>query len=128
MVERADDPWGAIRDAVVAVSDGFVRWVGPEVDAPARLLTSATRTLDLRGGWVTPGLVDAHTHLVFGGNRADEWERRLQGATYEEIARAGGGILSTVRATRAADRESLLASAEDRLTTLVDHGCTTVEI
>lgn len=128
MVERADDPWGAIRDAVVAVSDGFVRWVGPEVDAPARLLTSATRTLDLRGGWVTPGLVDAHTHLVFGGNRADEWERRLQGATYEEIARAGGGILSTVRATRAADRESLLASAEYRLTTLVDHGCTTVEI
>ena len=128
MDAHADDPWGSIRDGLVAVSEGRIRWVGPERDAPAELLASPTRTLDLRGGWVTPGLVDAHTHLVFGGNRADEWARRLEGATYEEIARAGGGILSTVRATRAADTLTLLASAERRLSTLVDHGCTTVEV
>ena len=81
-----------------------------------------------RGGVMTPGLVDCHTHLVFGGNRADEFERRLEGASYAEIARAGGGILSTVRATRAASEDELLASALPRLQALIDDGATTVEI
>jgi imidazolonepropionase len=128
MVDGAGDPWGSIHDGLVAVSGGRIEWVGPERDAPAGLAASAASTIDLGGGWVTPGLIDAHTHLVFGGNRADEWERRLEGASYEEIARSGGGILSTVRATRASAPEALGASAEARLAVLVDHGCTTVEV
>ncbi|MCC5882784.1 MAG: amidohydrolase family protein, partial [Halomonas sp.] len=81
-----------------------------------------------RGGVMTPGMVDCHTHLVFGGSRADEFERRLEGASYEEIARSGGGILSTVRATRAANEETLFALAKPRLEALIREGVTTVEI
>src|SRR5207253_1733601 len=82
----------------------------------------------LHGAWVTPGLVDCHTHLVFGGNRAGEFERRLEGATYEEIARAGGGIASTVKATRGASLDELVAASRPRLTALMRGGVTTVEI
>lgn len=123
-----DTPLGVVRDGLVAVRDGRIAWIGPEVDAPADLLAAPENTFDAGGGWVTPGLIDAHTHLVFGGHRADEFEQRLSGVSYEEIARAGGGILSTVRATRAASASQLLATATERLEALVSHGCTTVEV
>jgi imidazolonepropionase len=120
--------WGAIPNGLVAVRGDRLAWVGPEAEAPAELIATPASEIDLDGGWVTPGLIDAHTHLVFGGNRAGEFEQRLTGATYEEIARAGGGILSSVAATRAATEADLRRTAGRRLGWLVDHGCTTVEI
>jgi imidazolonepropionase len=128
MAADATEPYGAVRDATVCVAGERIVWVGPTRDAPAELTERADETIDLGGGWVAPGLIDAHTHLVFGGTRAAEFEQRLAGATYEEIARAGGGILSTVRATRGAGRAALEESAAARLGHLVDHGVTTVEI
>lgn len=121
-------PWGAVRDGALAVRDGRIAWIGPRSELPAELADHPTTTLDVEGRWVTPGLVDCHTHLVFGGNRAREFEARLGGATYEEIARAGGGILSTVAATRDASEDDLLASARRRLEALCARGVTTVEI
>src|SRR5690606_30748514 len=94
------DGYGTIEDGALAWRDGLIAWVGPRSALPAG--TAATHTHDFGGGWITPGLVDCHTHLVFAGNRAGEFEMRLQGASYESIARAGGGILSTVRNVRAA--------------------------
>ncbi len=128
MSPEVPGPYGVIRDVAVAVSGDTIHWIGPEADAPVGLIDEAPETLDLLGGWVTPGLIDAHTHLVFGGNRANEFELRLGGATYEELARAGGGILSTVSATRAADVDVLESSAGRRLATLIDHGVTTAEV
>ena len=125
MAEGAGAPYGAVRDAAVAVKDGRIAWIGPRADLPSAE-TRESRELD--GAWVTPGLVDCHTHLVFGGNRSVEWERRLSGATYEQIAAAGGGILSTVKATRAASADELAASAARRLAALTAQGVTTVEI
>lgn len=116
-------PYGLIADAALAFDGETIVFAGARADAPV-----ADRTLDLGGRLVTPGLIDAHTHLIFGGNRAQEWEQRLLGADYAEIARNGGGILSTVRATRAAGYERLLQSAHGRLATLCAHGVTTVEI
>ena len=118
-------PYGAVEDGVIAARDGRIAWVGPAADAPA---LEAAETMSLDGLWVTPGLVDCHTHLVYGGDRAREFELRLNGATYEEIARAGGGILSTVKATRAASESDLLAGALPRLDALIAEGVTTVEI
>ncbi|WP_426017247.1 imidazolonepropionase [Brevundimonas sp. DWR2-3-1b1] len=118
-------PCGAIQDAGVVVVDGRIAWVGPRADLPA---VDATETERLDGRWITPGLIDCHTHLVFGGNRSAEFEQRLGGATYEEIARAGGGIVSSVKATRAASEEDLFASAMTRLAGLKVTGVTTVEI
>ena len=117
--------YGAIEDGVVAVRDGRIAWVGARVAAPA---FAASDRIDGGGGWVTPALIDCHTHLVHGGNRAAEFEMRLQGASYEEIARAGGGILATVRATREASEAQLLASARPRLAALAEEGVATVEI
>ncbi|HTK14023.1 MAG TPA: imidazolonepropionase, partial [Xanthobacteraceae bacterium] len=91
---------GIIEDGVIAAKDGVIVFAGAKADAPAGL-DAAERT-DCEGRWITPGLVDCHTHLVYGGNRAEEFELRLAGASYEEIARRGGGIVSTVKATRAA--------------------------
>lgn len=122
------DGYGEIRNGLIAVRGGHIAWVGPEGEAPAELVQAPDQVVDLRGGWATPGLMDAHTHLVFGGNRADEFARRAAGVSYEEIAREGGGILSTVRATRAASDDELTGSARRRLETLVAHGVTTVEI
>jgi imidazolonepropionase len=116
-------PYGLIDDAAVAIDGETIRFAGPREQAPG-----AERTTDLGGRLVTPGLIDPHTHLIYGGNRAQEWEQRLLGAGYAEIARSGGGILATVRATRAAGYERLLQSAEARLATLCAHGVTTVEI
>ncbi len=118
-------PWGAIEDGAILIRDGRLAWVGPRADLPAH---DAARTERLDGRWVTPGLIDCHTHLVFGGNRAHEFERRLTGVPYEQIAREGGGIVSTMTATRAAPEDDLLASALDRLSGLTATGVTTVEI
>lgn len=116
---------GVIEGGVIAARDGRIAWVGPQAEAPA---FEAVETIPLDGRWVTPGLVDCHTHLLYGGNRAHEFELRLAGATYEEIARAGGGILSTVKATRAATEEDLVSQALPRLDALMAEGVTTIEI
>jgi imidazolonepropionase len=118
--------YGAVPDAAVLVEDGRVAWVGPEAELPRD--APPAEELDGEGRWVTPGLVDCHTHLVFGSNRAREFEERLGGATYEEIARRGGGILSTVRATRAAGDAQLLAAAADRVRLLASRGVTALEV
>lgn len=117
---------GAIRDGALAASGGRIDWVGIRRGLPPGL--RARTELDAKGAWLTPGLIDCHTHLVYAGHRAREFEQRLQGASYEDIARQGGGILSTVRATRAASEDALLAAASPRLERLVEEGVTTVEI
>ncbi|MES2755076.1 MAG: imidazolonepropionase [Pseudomonadota bacterium] len=114
---------GIVERGAVAAKGGRIVFAGPAADAPA-----AARTLACKGRWLTPGLVDCHTHLVHGGNRAGEFEARLAGASYEEIARRGGGIVSTMRATRAASEAELVASALPRLDALLAEGVTTVEI
>ena len=116
---------GAIEGGVVAAADGRIIHAGPSRDAPR---FDGARRIDCEGRWITPGLIDCHTHLVHGGDRAGEFEQRLAGASYEEIARAGGGILSTVEATRRASQEELLASALSRLDALIAEGATTIEI
>jgi imidazolonepropionase len=116
---------GVVEDGVVASSGGRIAYAGPAADAPA---FEALETIDCEGRWITPGLIDPHTHLVFGGDRAHEFELRLAGASYEEIARAGGGIVSTMKATRAASRAELVASALPRLDALIAEGLTTIEI
>jgi imidazolonepropionase len=121
-------PYGMIEDGALAVCDGKITWIGQQNDLPADLESRASDIYDGDGGWITPGLVDCHTHLVYGGSRAREFELRLQGATYEEIARQGGGIRSTVTATRQADEESLLKQSAPRLVALMHEGVTTVEI
>ena len=118
-------PYGAIEDGVIASRDGRIVHAGPRAEAPA---FAAAQTIDCEGRWITPGLIDCHTHLVYGGDRAHEFELRLQGATYEEIARAGGGIVSSVKATREASSDALFASADKRLAALLAEGVTTVEI
>src|SRR5262249_41247379 len=105
---------------------GRIAWIGPRVQLPRDM--TARETLDAGGGWLTPGLIDCHTHLVYAGSRAREFEQRLGGATYEDIARAGGGIASTVRMTRAASEAELARSAGARLDRLLEEGVTTVEI
>lgn len=116
---------GPRRAARVALADGRIGYVGAEADGQE---VAADTHVDGRGGWLTPGLVDCHTHLVWGGNRADEFESRLQGESYEAIARAGGGIRATVRATRAAGEDALFEAASRRLARLLEEGVTTVEI
>ncbi|MEP6634276.1 MAG: imidazolonepropionase [Luteimonas sp.] len=120
--------YGAIEDGALGWRDGLLTYVGPRSGLPATTLSDASAVTDVDGGWITPGLVDCHTHLVFAGDRAAEFEQRLQGASYEEIARHGGGILSTVRATRAADEETLYAQSLPRARALRDDGATTLEI
>lgn len=121
-------PYGAIRDGALAVRGGKLVYVGPRDEMPVEMIRNAPVKYDVQGKWITPGLVDCHTHLIYGGSRAREFELRLQGATYEEIARQGGGIVSTVAATRAADEDELLASAEPRLKAMLAEGVTTIEI
>ena len=121
-------PYGAIRDGAIGITAGRIEWVGSRADLSATPESLATEVLDAERAWVTPGLVDCHTHLVYGGNRAAEFEMRLNGASYEEIARAGGGIVSTVLTTRDASDNELATSASGRLKTLLSEGVTTVEI
>jgi imidazolonepropionase len=118
-------PFGAIEDGAIAIQDGRILRAGRRVELAGNRAHSVE---SLGGAWVTPGLVDCHTHLVFGGNRAAEFEQRLNGATYEEIARAGGGIASTVAATRGSSAGELIESAQTRLRALMRGGVTTVEI
>jgi imidazolonepropionase len=121
-------PYGEIADGGVAISGDRIEWVGAMSELPSGLRESVASVLDAKGRWVTPGLIDCHTHLVFAGNRAREFEMRLQGVSYEEIARGGGGIASTVRATRGATDEELFSGASKRLSTLGSFGVTTVEV
>jgi imidazolonepropionase len=116
---------GIIDDGVIAAADGRIVYAGPAADAPT---LDAPVRIDCAGRWITPGLIDCHTHLVYGGNRAHEFEQRLAGASYEEIARAGGGIVSTVQATRRATTAELVAAALPRLDALISEGVTTLEI
>jgi imidazolonepropionase len=121
-------PYGAIPAGAIAVKDGRIAWCGPAADLPGRPDALAAEVHDSGGGWITPGLIDCHTHLVYAGNRANEFELRLKGASYAEIARAGGGILSTVKATRAASEEVLRDEAAARARRLLAEGVTTIEI
>jgi len=116
---------GIVERGVIAARDGRIVYAGSADEAPA---FEAARTIDCEGRWITPGLIDPHTHLVFAGDRAHEFELRLAGASYEEIARAGGGIVSTMRATRAASEAELIQTALPRLDALIAEGVTTVEI
>jgi imidazolonepropionase len=121
-------PYGAIDKGALAVADGLIAFAGPQAELPGPPESLAGEVENLEGRWITPGLIDCHTHLVYGGDRAREFELRLEGASYEEIARAGGGIVSTVAKTRAASRGDLLAAAAPRLRALMAEGVTTVEI
>lgn len=124
---RADlDGVGMIDRAMIAAKDGRIVYAGKKADAPAGL--DAKEWIDCRGALVTPGLIDCHTHLVYGGDRSHEFKLRLAGASYEEIAKAGGGILSTMRATRAAGDDELVHGALRRLDALIADGVTTIEI
>ncbi len=118
------DGYGEIRDGAIAVKDGQIAWLGARADAPH----GAATVHDCAGRWLTPGLIDCHTHIVHAGNRSDEFEARLNGAGYEEIARNGGGIMSTVRATRAASDDELLRQSLPRVASLLAEGVTTIEI
>ncbi|KMN19090.1 imidazolonepropionase [Pseudomonas weihenstephanensis] len=117
--------YSIIEDAAIVTYEGFIEWIGPRLHLPQG---EYSQTHGLEGAWVTPGLIDCHTHTVFGGNRSGEFEQRLQGVSYADIAAAGGGIASTVRATRAASEEELFTSARERLTCLLRDGVTSVEI
>jgi len=117
--------YGVIESGAVGIADGKIAWIGPESELPSRV---NCKTLSLKGRWITPALIDCHTHLVFGGDRAEEFEQRLNGVSYEEIAKAGGGILSTVNATRDASDDELAKAAAVRLHTLSREGVSTIEI
>ena len=124
LATMADEDLGILEDGAIAAKDGRIAWVGPRVALPG----PAGETTDCADAWILPGLIDCHTHLVFGGDRADEFERRLSGEEYAAILKAGGGILSTVRATRAATEDALLAAALPRARTLMAEGVTTLEV
>ncbi len=117
--------WGMVRDAAIAIRDGQIAWLGPAAELPHQ---NARHTTDLQEAWVTPGLIDCHTHLIFAGSRVEEFERRLEGVSYAEIAARGGGIMATVRATRDASLETLVETGRERLRNLMREGVTTVEI
>jgi len=117
--------YGEITDGALAISGGLIDWIGPRADLPSG---GATTTRSVSGQWLTPALIDCHTHLVFGGDRSEEFEQRLRGASYEDIAKAGGGILSTVRATREASADELFDAALPRVRSLLAEGVATVEI
>ncbi|MCK3831547.1 imidazolonepropionase [Pseudomonas fluorescens] len=121
----AQGKYSIIEDAAMVTAGSLIEWIGPRSQAPT---ADYAQVHDLQGAWVTPGLIDCHTHIVFGGNRSGEFEQRLEGVSYAEIAAKGGGIASTVRATRAATEDQLFLSAEKRLRSLLRDGVTTVEI
>ena len=128
MRNGATAPYGLIEQGAVATKNGRIVFVGAMGDLPGAIETLASKITDLDGALITPGLIDCHTHLIYGGNRAQEFEARLLGKSYEEIARAGGGIISTVRATRAASEDELVEIALPRLDALINEGVTAVEI
>jgi imidazolonepropionase len=123
-----DDDRRVIRDAAIVTLGDTIVWAGAEKELPARFAEHTERVIELAGRWVTPGLIDCHTHIVFGGQRAAEFARRTAGTSYAEIAREGGGILNTVRSTRGATVEQLVRQSEPRLRALLQEGVTAVEI
>jgi imidazolonepropionase len=127
-LREPEDGYGVLKAGALAVKDKKIVWVGPESDLPSGTHQRSRTVKDLGGAWVTPGLIDCHTHLVYAGNRTAEFERRLNGATYEEIARRGGGIMSTVNAVRTADEEDLYMQSVPRLKAMQAEGVTTLEI
>ena len=128
MAPNAACAYGLIDDAALVVDGDTLAWVGPRAELPPDLLARCTLQHDAGGALITPGLIDCHTHLVYGGDRANEFELRLNGASYEQIARSGGGIASTVQATRSASAQELQAGSARRLKQLVGEGVTTIEI
>lgn len=121
-------PYGKINDGALALASGKIAWIGPHDKLPPEIRSHAREVHDAGGCWITPGLIDCHTHLVHAGNRAHEFQMRLEGATYTEIAAKGGGILATVAATRAAPEEELFNQSAKRLAMLLGEGVTRVEI
>ena len=128
--EQADSiPYGQLHNAAIGIKNGKIAWVGTQDQITAHLPKyQASQITDVDGKWVTPGLIDCHTHIVYGGNRSNEFEARLQGTSYQDIAAQGGGIVATVTATRAASIESLFAQSEKRLLALMKEGVTSIEI
>lgn len=124
-MEDNQKPYGLIENAAIVISGSRIEWLGPIETLPDY---ADAEIIDCNGSYMTPGLIDCHTHLIYGGNRIDEFEQRLKGASYEEISKAGGGILSTVRATRSATEAELVSSATKRLNHLISEGVTTIEI
>lgn len=124
-MQLGEPNYGAIEHAALAVAGGSVVWLGPQADLPQ---ADAKETRSLHGHWITPALIDCHTHLIFGGDRAAEFEQRLQGVSYEEIASSGGGIMATVAATRASSTHELFAAALERVRALASDGVATIEI
>jgi len=127
-MQPGPDPYGSIRDGAIAVKGGRIAWMGPAADLPGRPADLAASVVRLDGEWITPGLIDCHTHAVFGGDRVAEWEQRLNGVGYAEIAAAGGGIARTVRLTRAATEDDLFTAAARRIAPLLAEGVTTLEV
>ncbi len=125
---RDDLSYGLIPSAAIAIQGGKIAWLGPMASIPDEISQQSTETLDCGGRLLTPGLIDCHTHMVYAGNRASEFEQRLQGTSYEQIARTGGGIFSTVTQTRSASQQTLYAQADSRLSRLMNEGVTTFEI
>lgn len=126
-MDDGSNSYGAINNGALAIADGKIAWIGEQSNLPA-FDKSAVDVIDGQGKWITPGLIDCHTHIVYGSHRANEFEMRLQGASYEEIANSGGGIVSTVKATRTASAEELYDSAHKRLSALHNEGVTSLEI
>ncbi len=124
-MQQGDAPYGMIKDAAIVVEGDYIAWLGPKDEIPNHYDYEMTYC---DGAFVTPGLIDPHTHLIYGGNRIDEFERRLNGVSYEQISKEGGGILSTVNATRAATEGDLIESARKRLEHFCAEGVTTIEI
>ncbi len=125
-MDEGDTPYGLVQDCAIGICDGLIGWVGPRSELPAEY--SAAPDIDLDGSLVTPGLIDCHTHIVFAGSRAREFEMRLGGVSYADIARQGGGILSTMRATRSATGDELVELALPRLDSLIAEGVVALEI
>lgn len=121
-------PYGLLDDAAIAVKGDRICWLGQSSDIPAEQRSLCKQLMDCQGKLITPGLIDCHTHLVYGGDRVNEFEMRLNGATYSDIAKAGGGIISTVKATRESSEEVLTVLAKERLKAFLNEGVTTVEI
>ena len=127
--QNKSTPYGQLENAAIGIKDGKIAWVGTHEQIKPHLTHyKSDQIKDVDGNWVTPGLIDCHTHIVYGGNRSNEFEARLQGASYQDIAAQGGGIVSTVSATRAANEEELFAQSEKRLLALIKEGVTSVEI
>ena len=127
--QEKSTPYGQLINAAIGIKDGKIAWVGTHEQIKPHLTHyKSDQIKDVDGNWVTPGLIDCHTHIVYGGNRSNEFEARLQGVSYQDIAAQGGGIVSTVSATRAANEEELFAQSEKRLLALIKEGVTSVEI